>query len=39
LVEIVDPVTGDVCWIGSVFHMFKPQRIEKIIIHSPMRKK
>jgi hypothetical protein len=29
--EIVDPQTGDVDWIGGVFRIFKPTRIEKII--------
>jgi hypothetical protein len=32
--EVVDPVTSDVSWVGGVFHVVKPQRIEKIITHS-----
>jgi hypothetical protein len=29
--EVVDPETGDLTWIGGVFRIFKPERIEKII--------
>jgi hypothetical protein len=29
--EVVDLVTGDTTWVGGVFHVFKPQRIEKIV--------
>jgi hypothetical protein len=29
--EMVDTETGDVTWIGGVFRIFKPERIEKII--------
>jgi hypothetical protein len=29
--EIVDPTTGKGEWIGGVFHIFRPTRIEKIV--------